>query len=113
MYNIDEIDDQHVDVHQDEYCSDTERTVVEGTTDADFICVREKLDGEATAIEASLENLISDKQVVLPENYNDEEEDDNKMQQGTDKDNADDSSEDEHDDQQLLTVNQTLFLMSS
>lgn len=62
-------------MHQDEICSDTERTVDEGTTGADYMCMREELDGEATTIKASLENLISNKQAVLPEDISDDEDD--------------------------------------
>ena len=57
MYNVDEIDDDHVDVHQDEYCSDTEHAVAEGTI-VDDMHISQELDGEATAIEATLANLF-------------------------------------------------------
>ena len=63
------------DVHQDDYCSDTEHVVQEGDDNE----VMQNVEGEeATIIEGSLQQLIRNKKAtaIVLEDSEDEEEDD-------------------------------------
>jgi len=93
-----EKDEASHDVHQDDYCSDTEHVVEAGDDNE----VRDNNQGgEATIIQGNLQDLIrSKKQPTIHEDSEDEEEDDTLLQccSDDDNDNNDDMFLDDEDD---------------
>jgi hypothetical protein len=73
IYDVAEKYEASHDVHQDDYCSDTEHVVQAGAENE----VRQNIQGgEATIIEGNLQDLIrSKKQPIIHEDSEDEEED--------------------------------------
>ncbi|XP_066320623.1 uncharacterized protein [Miscanthus floridulus] len=97
IYDVAEKDEDSHDVHQDDYCSDTEHVVQAG---ADNEVTRNIQGGEATIIEGNLQDLISSKkQRIIREDSEDEEEDETLLQYCSDggNDNNDDMSLDDED----------------
>jgi len=98
IYDVAEKDEDSHDVHQDDYCSDTEHVVQAG---ADNEVTQNIQGGEATIIEGNLQDLISSKkQRIIREDSEDEEEDETVLQYCSDggNDNNDDMSLDDEDD---------------
>ena len=98
IYDVAEKDEASHDVHQDDYCSDTEHVVQAG---ADNEVTQNIQGGEATIIEGNLQDLISSKkQRIIREDSEDEEEDETILQYCSDggNDNNDDMSLDDEDD---------------
>ena len=98
IYDVAEKDEDSHDVHQDDYCSDTEHVVQAG---ADNEVTQNIQGGEATIIEGNLQDLISSKkQRIIHEDSEDEEEDETVLQYCSDcgNDNNDDMSLDDEDD---------------
>jgi hypothetical protein len=95
MYNVPEKD---ADIHQDDYCTDTERAVCEGDAEAEDVH-QEEQDGEDTVIEANLADLVRDKKQGHAEE--DEDEDDTILEYCSDGDDnvngVDDVAEDDDD----------------
>ena len=91
MYNVAQQSDLTHDVHQDDYCSDTEHEVQECDGDE---TVLDNQGGEATIIEGNLDELIRSKKraTAIPEDSDEEDEDDTIMQYCSDsgKENAED-----------------------
>jgi hypothetical protein len=86
MYDVNEIEHQ---VHQDDHCFDNENEVLEG--DGDQVMHEASHDGEATVIEANLEDLLRDKMeavdILEGSEDEDEDEDDTRMQYCSDDSN--------------------------
>jgi hypothetical protein len=100
IYDVDETDEGSHDVHQDDYCSDSEHVVQEGD---DNEVVHNVEGGEATIIEGNLEELIRNKKqpAIVVEDTEDEEEDDTVLQYCSDgghDNNVDMCIDDEDDD---------------
>ncbi|XP_066333088.1 uncharacterized protein [Miscanthus floridulus] len=98
IYDVAEKDEASHDVHQDDYCSDTEHVVQAG---ADNEVTHNIQGGEASIIEGNLQDLISSKkQPIIREDSEDEEEDEIVLQYCSDggNDNNDDMSLDDEDD---------------
>ncbi|XP_066379444.1 uncharacterized protein [Miscanthus floridulus] len=97
IYDVAEKDEASHDVHQDDYCSDTEHVVQAGADNE----VMHNIQGEASIIEGNLQDLISSKkQPIIREDSEDEEEDETVLQYYSDggNDNNDDMSLDDEDD---------------
>ncbi|XP_066364931.1 uncharacterized protein [Miscanthus floridulus] len=78
IYDVAEKNEASHDVHQDDYCSDTEHVVQAG---ADNEVTHNIQGGEASIIEGNLQDLISSKkQPIIRENSEDEEEDETVLQ---------------------------------
>lgn len=100
IYDVAEKYEGSNDVHQDDYCSDTEHIVQEGD---DNQVLHNVEGGEASLIEGNLEELIRKKKeaAIILEDSEDEEEDDTMLQyfnDGGDDNNDDMSIEDEDED---------------
>ncbi|XP_066338417.1 uncharacterized protein [Miscanthus floridulus] len=98
IYDVAEKDEASHDVHQDDYCSDTEHVVQAG---ADKEVTHNIQGGEASIIEGNLQDVIScKKQPIIHEDSEDEEEDETVLQYYSDggNDNNDDMSLDDEDD---------------
>ncbi|XP_066385135.1 uncharacterized protein [Miscanthus floridulus] len=86
IYDVAEKDEDSHDVHQDDYCSDTEHVVQAG---ADNEVTQNIQGGEATIIEGNLQDLISSKkQRIIHEDSEDEEEDEIVLQYCSDGGNV-------------------------
>jgi len=87
MYDMNEIEHQ---VHQDDHCSDNKHKVLEG--DGDQVMHEASHDGEATIIEANLEDLLRDKMeaigILEGSEDEDEVEDDTRIQYCSDDSNC-------------------------
>jgi hypothetical protein len=98
MYDVAEKEETSHDVHQDDYCSDTEHIVLQGPDNE----VPQAFEGgEANITEGNLEDLIRNKKhPIINENSEDDEEDDTVLQYCSDggNDNNDDMSLDDEDD---------------
>ncbi|XP_066396232.1 uncharacterized protein [Miscanthus floridulus] len=82
IYDVAEKDEASHDVHQDDYCSDTEHVVQAG---ADNEVTHNIQGGEASIIEGNLQDLISSKkQPIIREDSEDEEEDETRRRTGVD-----------------------------
>ena len=100
IYDVAETGEGSHDVHQDDYCSDTEHVVQEGDDNEVLHNVEE---GEATIIEGNLQELIRNKKEadINVEDSDDEEEDTTVLQycsDGDDENNDDMYTDDEDDD---------------
>ena len=100
IYDVAEIEEGNHDVHQDDYCSDTEHVVQEGD---DNEVLHNVEGGEATIIEGNLQELIRNKKEadINVEDSDDEEEDTTVLQycsEGGDENNDDMYTDDEDDD---------------
>ncbi|CAO2191485.1 unnamed protein product [Urochloa humidicola] len=98
MYSVPERD-ADAGVHQDEYCSDTERAVHEGTTDDDMN-QEQLVEDEDLVIDGNLTDLISNRNQGNMSQDSSEDEDDSDDQYRSDSDNGKlghDDSEDEDD----------------
>ncbi|CAN6283562.1 unnamed protein product [Urochloa humidicola] len=98
MYNVPERDADAV-VHQDEYCSDTEREVHEGAADDDMN-QEQLMEDEDLVIDGNLTDLISNRNLGNMSQDITEDEDESDDQYCSDSDNGKlghDDSEDEDD----------------
>ena len=100
IYDVAETEEGSHDVHQDDYCSNTEHVVQEGD---DNEVLHNVEGGEATIIEGNLQELIRNKKEadINVEDSDDEEEDTTVLQyycEGGDENNDDMYTDDEDDD---------------
>jgi hypothetical protein len=94
IYDVAEKDEGSHEVHQDDYCSDTEHVVEAGDHNEDRVNIQ---GGEATIIEGNLEELIRSKQQPIIHEDSDDETILQYCSDGGD-DNNDDMYDDEDDD---------------
>ncbi|CAO2189263.1 unnamed protein product [Urochloa humidicola] len=99
MYNVPERDADAV-VHQDEYCSDTERAVHEGADDDDMN-QKQLVEDDDLIIDGNLTDLISNRKQSNMSQDSSEDEDESDDQYCSDSDNGKSTHDDSEDEDDL------------